>query len=115
MYFPEDQTFTTNVESFQDHLEHVVASGGADLCEDVLYGLNIAINEFDWRSSSKIIYHALDAPPHHKFFHDGCSDYYPNGIEGRNDIVWYKNLLSEAQRKNINYFMAKVKFFLFEF
>ena len=45
-------------------LGKVEACCGGDIAEDVLGGMNIAINKFVWKSTTKIIYHAIEGPPH---------------------------------------------------
>lgn len=52
------------------------ATGGADAPEDVLGGLNQALNA-TWKHRTRCIIHIADAPPHGRTLHD-FGDYYDN-------------------------------------
>ena len=72
------------------------------------------MTEFSWKSKTRVIYHLLDHPCHHTFFHNANydKDNSPNGLSDQIDPKkWYKQILQSAKDKKITYFIAKVSFF----
>eukprot|EP01083_Nonionella_stella_P094480 265075_1 len=65
----ETLPFTTNIQSFEEFVSNLKEEGGDDAAEDVLGGLQEAIN-LKWTASIKILYHIADAPPHGTMYHD---------------------------------------------
>eukprot|EP01084_Bolivina_argentea_P051558 94858_1 len=65
----ETLPFTTNINLFEDFVSNLREEGGDDAAEDVLGGLQEAIN-LKWIAPIKILYHICDAPPHGTMYHD---------------------------------------------
>ena len=61
--------FTEDTDMFLAFLSGVSAVGGGDAPEDVLGGLEAAVN-LAWSSASKVIFHVGDSPQHGPRFHD---------------------------------------------
>jgi hypothetical protein len=100
-----DIDLTGNIEEVINKIMEIKCSGGTDEPEAVLDGLNVAINNVEWRDESvKFIYHFLDAPCHGKKFNNIESDKYdecPNNIS-------VEDLLTEIRNKDIKYSVIKL-------
>ena len=59
--------FTNSIDDFENFVGEVVAYGGGDFHENVLGGMEKAL-ELKWTRVSKLIIHILDAPPHGHMF-----------------------------------------------
>ena len=109
----EEKSYLTNIDiDLTDNLEEVInkikeikCSGGKDDPEGVLDGLNVAVNDVNWREESvKFIYHILDAPCHGKKYNDIENDRFeecPNNID-------VEDLLIEMRNKDIKYSVIKL-------
>ena len=77
--------FSEDTDMFVSFLGNIRATGGGDAPEDVLGGLEAAVN-LAWSSASKVIFHVGDSPQHGPRFHDlgpGGDNYYgadPRGL-----------------------------------
>ncbi|CAG8758222.1 17739_t:CDS:1, partial [Rhizophagus irregularis] len=108
---PHDQlqvfNFTDKYIKFTKYMHEVspgVYSQYSDEPEDVLGGLNAAITQMNWQSSTRILLHIGDFPPHGRRFtnlKDNYPDGDPNGLTA-------ENVLEKMQSKNILYFFGKI-------
>ena len=55
--------FTTDVSQIKSFMEGLEATGGGDVCEDVLTGLEEAL-KLEWTSTARVLY-LLSQTPHH--------------------------------------------------
>ena len=98
--------FTDDVNKFKDFVSHISASGGKDTPEDVLGGLEAAVN-LGWSSKNRILFHVADAPQHGERFHDlgkYCDDYFyvdPRGIQ-------IENLIEDIKTLKLKYLFTKI-------
>ena len=101
-----DIDLTGNIKEVINKIMEMRCCGGKDEPEAVLDGLNVAINNVDWREESvKFIYHILDAPCHGKKYNNIEKDKYdecPNNIN-------VEDLLKEIRNKDIKYSVIKLK------
>jgi len=95
--------FTEDIESVETFIHSLVANGGGDTPEDVLGGLNQALN-LNWSSDARVLIHVGDAPPHGKIFHSSDDDY-PDGDP--NGLTHY-TVLKNVRNKKIDYHFIKV-------
>lgn len=69
--------FTTDIAKVKDFLEDIDATGGGDACEDVLTGLEEAL-QLKWTATTKVLF-LLSQTPHHGYrFHqklEVCTDF----------------------------------------
>jgi len=65
----ETLPFTPNIALFEQFVANLKAEGGDDAAEDVLGGLQMALN-LEWSGNIKILYHICDSPPHGTMYHD---------------------------------------------
>lgn len=102
-----EQLNFTNIEEFITFLENIEVRGGADIPEDVLGGLEAAVN-LDWLSKNKIIFHMGDAPNHGKSYHNmpSSKDDYYNGFPRELNI---NILFKRIKKMNLKYFFARIK------
>ena len=61
--------FTSDITSIKAFLCTLEAQGGGDVCEDILTGLQAAL-ELEWRSTSKVLYLLSQTPNHGRRFHN---------------------------------------------
>ena len=98
--------FSDDTDRFVAFLNGVRATGGGDAPEDVLGGLEAAIN-LAWSSASKVIFHVGDSPQHGGRFHDlgpgGDSHYLaePRGLVA-------EDLFRSMKQIGVKYFFGKV-------
>ena len=98
--------FSDDTDRFVAFLNGVRATGGGDAPEDVLGGLEAAIN-LAWSSASKVIFHIGDSPQHGGRFHDlgpsGDSHYLaePRGLVA-------EDLFRSMKQIGVKYFFGKV-------
>ncbi|KAI0881240.1 uncharacterized protein GGS22DRAFT_181772 [Annulohypoxylon maeteangense] len=99
---------TAKANMFLDMLV-VMNGGGGDLPEDVLGGIQQAINA-SWLQESRCIIHITDAPPHGRNLHDmmsiRCDDYLEPGSEPHR--LTYEPLLNRLVRLNVNYALLRI-------
>src|SRR2546421_12057579 len=60
--------FTDSYERFRSYVSSVQATGGGDAPEDVLGGLDAAVDKMNWRNATRVVFHIADAPPHGRRF-----------------------------------------------
>ena len=100
-----DIDLTENLKEVINAIMDLKCAGGGDEPEGVLDGLNVAVNEVNWRDESvKFIYHILDAPSHGKKYNNIENDKYdecPNKIDA-------EDLLIEIRNKDIKYSVIKL-------
>ncbi|CAG8623416.1 8931_t:CDS:1, partial [Paraglomus brasilianum] len=111
-HFDEDNRlqifdFTDSYEKFSKDLACVRTLSGNDIPEDVLGGLNAAIERMSWRNGTRILLHIGDAPPHGRRFTDK-KDEYPDGDPHG---LTAESVLNKMQEKNIIYFFGKIKYY----
>ncbi|CAG8519970.1 17858_t:CDS:1 [Funneliformis caledonium] len=99
--------FTESYVHFERDLSTVSATGGGDSPEDVLGGLNAAVNQMSWRNEARIIFHIGDYPPHGSRYKNN-DDSYPNGDPYG---LTAESVLGEMKSKNIIYFFGKITHF----
>ncbi|KAM0219235.1 hypothetical protein ACHAPA_005283 [Fusarium lateritium] len=100
--------FTTDVERVRAFIDRLRASGGGDIPEDVLGGIQKAINA-SWKNPTRCIIHIADAPPHGSIFHNWGTkrdDYHTVGSEPHN--LKYKPLLKKMIGLNLNYALLRI-------
>jgi Mg-chelatase subunit ChlD len=100
--------FTSSVGTVHNFLDRLEASGGADIPEDVLGGIQQAINA-SWKQQNRIIVHIADAPAHGRPLHDlheSCDDYYVPGSEPHG--LTYEPLIRQLVNLNINYAFLRI-------
>lgn len=98
-------TSTTQIHRFLDQLEPV---GGQDMPEDVLGGINQAIN-MSWQQQTRCLVHIGDAPGHGPDLHDYSAeldDFYQRGSEPHG--LTYKPLIEKLIELRINYTMLAI-------
>jgi hypothetical protein len=97
--------FTDQYETFTKYLRNnVIAISNDDDPEDVLGGLNAAVNQMDWQNTTRVLLHIGDFPPHGRRF-TNLRDKYPDGDPNG---LTPESVLKEMQLKNIIYFFGKV-------
>lgn len=100
--------FTPSADRVRAFLDTLVASGGSDGPEDILGGLQQALNA-SWSHSTRCIVHITDAPPHGRTLHDlsDWEDMYPNpGSEPHR--LTHGAILTRMIRQNINYALFRI-------
>lgn len=82
------------------------ASGGGDLPEDVIGGLDKAVT-LSWplRSGTRIIFHLGDAPPHGRERYHSHADTYVNGHPSDRPL---QELFGEMRRKELLYYFGRI-------
>ena len=73
--------FTNNIEDVKNFISKAELGDGKDLCEDMVGGLNLALN-YSWKSNTRFAMLIADAPCHGIQFHelkDASFDDYPKG------------------------------------
>ena len=109
----EDKTYLTNIDidltgnikEVDNIIKSLGCTGGKDEPEAVLDGLNVALNDVNWRDDSiKYIFHILDAPCHGKKYNNIEGDKF----EGCPKNIDAEELLIKIRNKNINYSIIKL-------
>lgn len=97
--------FIQNYREFQSFVTKIVATGGGDAPEDVIGGLNKAV-QLNWleTSGTRIIFHLCDAPPHGNKYH-AHPDSFPNGHVSDRPL---KDLFEEINEKKIDYYFGRI-------
>lgn len=100
--------FTLSVDRVYWFLEELTPTGGADEPEDVLGGIQQALNA-SWKQQTRCIIHIADAPPHGYTLHDyydGYDDYFIPGSEPHG--LTHKPLLKKLIGLGINYALLRI-------
>ncbi|CAG8604499.1 10211_t:CDS:1 [Paraglomus occultum] len=97
-------SFTNSYEEFSRDLANVRTLSGKDIPEDVLGGLDAAVEQMAWGCGTRILFHIGDAPPHGRRFTEE-QDKYPDGDPHG---LTAESVLNRMQEKNIIYFFGKV-------
>lgn len=100
--------FTPSADKVRQFLDRLSAGGGGDAPEDVLGGVQQALNA-SWKQQTRCIIHIADAPPHGRSLHDlgDKQDDYPNpGSEPHR--LTYEPLLTNLIKLNINYALLRI-------
>ena len=98
--------FTEDIAEFRAFVSGIIADGGGDTPEDVLGGMEAAVN-LGWSAKNKVLFHVGDAPQHGPRFHnlgssaDHYYDHEPRSLQ-------VEELLSTIKQLKINYFFAKI-------
>ena len=103
--------FTKDTESFCEQLAGVVCTGGDDEAEDVLGGMDEALNKLDWSGARiKVMFHIGDSPHHGTMFHDqaagGCNDHHTDLVQTPRP---YDDILGDFADQHIDYNFGLVK------
>lgn len=99
------QNFTPDICSFEEATKRHSVSLGHGNCADVHGGLNAAVSELDWNSTTRILYHIGDEPCHGSSFHDYRAEEYPNGDPTGLNMA---DILRSMAEKRIMYFFGKI-------
>ncbi|KAF5595665.1 kinase [Fusarium pseudocircinatum] len=100
--------FTTSVAEVYNFLANLKASGGGDIPEDVLGGIQKAVNA-SWVQHTRCLIHIADAPPHGHALHDyeeSDDDYYRTASEPHG--LTHANLLSRLVKLKVNYALLRI-------
>ena len=98
--------FTEDINEFKEFLGSIIAEGGDDAPEDVLGGIEAAVN-LGWCSKNKVLFHIGDAPQHGPQFHDmgkSFDNYFdcePRGLQ-------VEDLFDSINKMKVKYFFAKI-------
>jgi len=100
--------FTNSVSAVHSFLSGLRATGGEDIPEDVLGGLNQALNA-SWRQQTRCIIHIADAPPHGRTLHDlgDSADSYANPGSEPHKLT-HQPLFSRLTSLHINYALLRI-------
>ena len=93
--------FVDNVDTFYNHLDKIVVSGGGDMCEDIVKGFNI-VNQLKWANFTKILIHIADAPSHGRRYHLNCNDDHPN------EQPDFRTEFQQLYNKGVHYHFYKI-------
>ncbi|RIA93472.1 kinase-like domain-containing protein [Glomus cerebriforme] len=100
-----DLCFVLDCTEFKKYLsDKVKATGGGDGPEDVLGGLDAAVNKMRWSHRTRVLLHLGDAPPHGRRFtsrYDNYPDGDPNGLTA-------EDVLEKIQSEEILYYFGKI-------
>ena len=105
-YRIQNLDFSEDIDKFEEFVGSIEATGGDDGPEDVLGGLEAAIN-LKWSSKNKVLIHVGDAPQHGPRFHDfGATedDFFHEEPRGLN----VEKIFDEIKSLNIKYFFTKI-------
>ena len=98
--------FTEDIAYFQRFVSCINANGGGDAPEDVLGGIEAAVN-LNWSSKNRVLFHVGDAPHHGERFHNlplEADNYYYR--EPR--VIHTEDLLNKIKQMKIKYFFGKI-------
>jgi hypothetical protein len=96
--------FSDSYSKFKSYLSKVKATGGGDGPEDVLGGLDAAVDKMKWNHRTRIIFHMGDAPPHGTRFtslHDSYPEGDPHGLTA-------ESVLEKIKSAEILYHFGKI-------
>jgi hypothetical protein len=100
--------FTTSADGVSRFLDTISARGGADTPEDVLGGIQKAL-QASWKQQTRCLVHIADAPAHGSSLHDlgaGSDSYYSLGSEPHG--LTYEPLLRKLVQLKINYVFLRI-------
>jgi hypothetical protein len=98
--------FTTSLDAVQSFISRLTASGGGDTPEDVLGGVQRALN-LSWRQRTRCIIHIADAPAHGWNLNNCADDKFPmHGTEPHG--LTYQPLLKQMTTLKINYAFLRI-------
>jgi len=100
--------FTSSADAVRSFLDSLAAFGGGDAPEDVLGGINRALNA-SWTQQTRCIIHIADAPPHGSNMHnlaDGTNRYATPG--GEPHRLTYEPLMKQMVTLGINYALLRI-------
>ena len=100
----EIKEFTEDIDSVNKFIEHLIAIGGGDECEDVAGGLSYALQQ-SWRAKAKYAVFIADSPAHGKDYHDRFSDDHPAGDPNGRKI---EDLIAQFAKNDINLYAIKI-------
>ena len=100
--------FTPNANEVQSFIGKLRACGGADRPEDVLGGIQQALNA-TWKHETRSIIHIGDSPPHGRTNHNfsATEDHYPVPGSEPHGLL-YTPLLTRMISLNINYAFCRI-------
>ena len=110
--------FVGDQDTFVQRLEAMEASGGGDVPEDVLGGMNMALTAVSWndrarrnetRTVCKVIFHICDAPHHGSQFHDPGATFEDRYPEKADFPRLYSDICRDIASNKIDYYFAQVK------
>ncbi|RUP44947.1 hypothetical protein BC936DRAFT_148816 [Jimgerdemannia flammicorona] len=97
--------FENNPDEMKRFVRTVKATGGDDMAEDVLGGMD-ALRTLSWKSKVRIVFHVGDAPAHGARFHKShVQDFYPRG-DPRGLVA--EDVLRGIYEKGIIYYFLKL-------
>lgn len=100
--------FTTSAEEVRSFVSKLNAIGGGDAPEDVLGGIQQALNA-SWKQQTRCIIHIADAPPHGRTLHDERArddTYATPGSEPHR--LTHRPLLQRMIKFHINYALLRI-------
>lgn len=100
--------FTESAEEVRQFIDGLIAVGGADYPEDVLGGIQRALNA-SWKHQTRCIIHIADAPAHGRTMHDlvdCCDSYASPGSEPHG--LTYPPLIEQMIGLRINYILLRI-------
>ena len=100
--------FTGEVENVESFLSKLKATGGGDLCEDVIGAVDHAM-QLEWKARTRIMYLVSDRPPHGVRFSDQTlreimkSEPYDNRPDDENQWQKTDQLMAQSLTLNLNF------------
>ncbi|KAJ4385186.1 hypothetical protein N0V85_008155 [Neurospora sp. IMI 360204] len=100
--------FTKSTDEVRFFLDSLAATGGRDIPEDVLGGLQQALGA-TWKHHTRVVLHICDAPPHGRILHDFDDkwDDYPNPGSEPHGLT-YRPVLKRMLDARINYVLLRI-------
>ena len=102
--------FTPSADAVRNFLANLYAEGGADMPEDILGGIQQALNA-TWKQQTRCIIHIADAPPHGSSNHDlgaYADSYHREGSEPHG--LTYQPLFRKLVQLKINYALLRINY-----
>ncbi|KAH7257929.1 hypothetical protein BKA59DRAFT_451969 [Fusarium tricinctum] len=100
--------FNDSVDEVHSFLTNLDLGSGADIPEDVLGGIQKAINA-SWKQDSRCLIHVADAPPHGESLHDlgeSYDHYYKTGSEPHG--LTHHSLIRQLVELKVNYALLRI-------
>lgn len=99
--------FTRSTSDFKTFVSGIRATGGEDPAEDVMGGLNVALNTLSWRPENitKVLIHIADCPCHGRKYHDGIGDDHPKGDPNH---IHPHDMMELVARQEIQYWFGYI-------
>ena len=99
--------FTPSASRVRSFLNGLTAFGGGDIAEDVLGGIQQALNA-TWKQQTRCIIHIADSPPHGRSLNDfSVGDTYPQPGSEPHGLT-HESLLKQMIGLNINYALLRI-------